>query len=195
MNGPYATGADAYWRAGWRGIVPLPYKAKKNPPSGFTGQNGVDPSYADLDAWATGPEGAGNIALRMPRNVVGVDVDAYGDKLGKETLATAEREHGALPLTWRTTSRDDGVSGIRFYRVPEALAWPGEIGHGTELIQHRHRYSLVWPSVHPEGRTYRWIGPDGVVYLICWRLGEGDRIAWWHTLEGGFPARRPLREN
>ncbi|HTJ59622.1 MAG TPA: DUF2203 domain-containing protein, partial [Candidatus Saccharimonadales bacterium] len=22
------------------------------------------------------------------------------------------------------------------------------------------------------------------VYL-CWRLGEGDRIAWWHTLEGG----------
>ena len=32
------------------------------------------------------------------------------------------------------------------------------------------------------------------VYL-CWRLGEGDRIAWWHTIEGGFPARRPLVEN
>ena len=30
---------------------------------------------------------------------------------------------------------------------------------------------------------------------LCWRLGEGDRIAWWHTLEGGFPARRPLVEN
>ena len=32
------------------------------------------------------------------------------------------------------------------------------------------------------------------VYL-CWRLGEGDRIGWWHTIEGGFSARRPLREN
>ena len=32
------------------------------------------------------------------------------------------------------------------------------------------------------------------VYL-CWRLGEGDRIDWWHPIEGGFAARRPLREN
>jgi hypothetical protein len=32
------------------------------------------------------------------------------------------------------------------------------------------------------------------VYL-CWRLGEGDRITWWHTIEGGFGARRPLVEN
>ena len=32
------------------------------------------------------------------------------------------------------------------------------------------------------------------VYL-CWRLGEGDKIEWWHTIEGGFAARRSLREN
>jgi hypothetical protein len=36
---------------------------------------------------------------------------------------------------------------------------------------------------------------DGEEVYLCWRLGEGDRIAWWHTLEGGFAARRPLREN
>ncbi len=40
-------------------------------------------------------------------------------------------------------------------------------------------------------RTQR--GGEGV--YLCWRLGEGDRIAWWHTLEGGFAARRPLTEN
>ena len=163
MTGPYASAAAAYWQAGWRGIVPLPARAKKNPPSGFTGSTGVDPSYADLDAWATGPEGSGNIALRMPRDVIGIDVDAYGDKLGRQTLEAAELTHGTLPATWRTTSRDDGVSGIRLYRVPEGLAWPGEIGPSTELIQHRHRYALVWPSIHPEGRTYRWINPDGIV--------------------------------
>lgn len=32
------------------------------------------------------------------------------------------------------------------------------------------------------------------VYL-CWRLGEGDTISWWHTLDGGFAGRRPLAEN
>jgi hypothetical protein len=40
-------------------------------------------------------------------------------------------------------------------------------------------------------RTHR----DGEEVYLCWRLGEGDRIAWWHTLEGGFLARRPLVEN
>ena len=175
MTGPYAAAAGSYWDAGWRGIVPLPAKAKKNPPSGYTGSTGVDPSYADLDAWATGPEGRGNIALRMPRGVVGVDVDAYGDKLGRQTLEAAEIAHGALPDTWRTTSRDDGVSGIRLFRVPEGLAWPGEIGPSTELIQHRHRYALVWPSVHPEGRTYRWINPQGVVTTT---IPDVDDLPW-----------------
>lgn len=163
MSGPYADAADAYWNAGWRGILPLPAKAKKNPPSGFTGQSGVYPSYADIHAWAHGPERLGNIALRMPGNIIGIDVDAYGTKQGADTLAIAESMHGELPPTWRTTSRDDGISGIRLYRVPEGLAWPGEIGASTELIQTRHRYAVVWPSIHPEGRTYRWIGPDGIV--------------------------------
>jgi len=36
---------------------------------------------------------------------------------------------------------------------------------------------------------------SGEEVYLCWRLGEGDRIAWWHTLEGGFAARRPLVEN
>ena len=27
---------------------------------------------------------------------------------------------------------------------------------------------------------------DGEEVYLCWRLGEGDRIAWWHTLEDEF---------
>lgn len=162
-TGPYGTAADVYWAAGWRGILPLPAQKKKNPPSGYTGAGGICPSYPDVHTWAHGPERLGNIALRMPPHVIGLDVDAYGDKQGADTLALAEAQHGALPPTWRTTSRDDGISGIRLYRVPEGLAWPGEIGHGTEIIQTGHRYAIAWPSIHPEGRTYRWINPDGVV--------------------------------
>lgn len=36
---------------------------------------------------------------------------------------------------------------------------------------------------------------DGEEVYLCWRLGEGDRIGWWHPIEGGFAARRPLVEN
>lgn len=31
----------------------------------------------------------------------------------------------------------------------------------------------------------------GELVLLCWKVGE-DRIRFWHTLEDGFPGRRPL---
>jgi len=33
---------------------------------------------------------------------------------------------------------------------------------------------------------------DGRVVLLCWQLGEGDEIEWWHEVEDGFAGRRPL---
>jgi hypothetical protein len=33
---------------------------------------------------------------------------------------------------------------------------------------------------------------DGRVVFLCWQLGEGDRIEWWHEVEGGFAGRQPL---
>ncbi|MFN2501423.1 MAG: DUF2203 domain-containing protein [Pyrinomonadaceae bacterium] len=32
---------------------------------------------------------------------------------------------------------------------------------------------------------------DRVVYL-CWQLGEGDSIEWWHEIDAGFAGRMPL---
>ena len=32
---------------------------------------------------------------------------------------------------------------------------------------------------------------DGRVVLLCWQLGEGDELEWWHDLEAGFAGRRP----
>ena len=28
--------------------------------------------------------------------------------------------------------------------------------------------------------------------LLCWQLGEGDEIEWWHDVEAGFAGRQPL---
>lgn len=158
---PYATAAALYWQAGWRGILPLPPRAKSNPPNGFTGRDGAWPSYPDVYAWVEERPGS-NICLRLPPDVIGVDVDHYGDKKGGDVLAQLEADLGPLPDTWRVTSRDDGVSGIRLFRVPVGLRWPGVFGAGIESIRFEHRYAVVWPSIHPEGRTYRWIGPDGL---------------------------------
>jgi hypothetical protein len=171
VTGPYATAADTYWNAGWRGILPLPANKKKDPPKGYTGAGGIDPSYPDVLTWADGRHGSGNIGLRLPLDVIGIDVDAYDDKVGAETLTAAEKAHGKLPPTWRTTSRDDGVSGIRLYRVPPGMAWE-QIGDGIETIQRGHRYAVVWPSLHPEGRTYRWIDPSGVVSTVIPHIDE-----------------------
>jgi hypothetical protein len=33
---------------------------------------------------------------------------------------------------------------------------------------------------------------EGRVVLLCWQLGEGDRIEWWHEIEAGFDGRKPL---
>jgi len=33
---------------------------------------------------------------------------------------------------------------------------------------------------------------DGRVVLLCWQLGEGDRLEWWHDVESGFAGRTRL---
>jgi hypothetical protein len=165
VSGPYASEAERLWDAGWRGVLPLPPRAKKSPPDGYTGWSGRDPSYPDLLTWVE-DQGEGNIALHLPPGVVGIDIDNYGDKRGAEMLAQAEALWGPLPPTWKTTSRDDGVSGIRLFRCPVGLRWPGTFGSGTETIHSGHRYVVAPPSIHPTTeKAYRWFGPDGVVSM------------------------------
>lgn len=156
---PYASGLPIYVQAGWRGVLPLPPGLKTPPPVGFTG-SGDDPTNEQLLTWATS-HAAGNLALRMPANVVGIDVDAYDGKAGAESLRAAVDTWGELPPTWMSSSRVDGISGIRFYRVPEGLAWPNTIGPGIETIRRGHRYAVAWPSIHPTGAQYMWLFTDG----------------------------------
>lgn len=165
--GPFGEAALALWAAGWRGVLPLPERSKANPPSGYTGAQGGWPSYADVHAWTEGREADGNVCLRLPQHVLGVDVDDYADKRGAATLAAAVERWGDLPATWTITSRE-GASGIRLFTVPEHLHWPGELpGGDVELLQYRHRYAVAPPSLHPEGRRYRWQRPDGTTSLTA----------------------------
>ena len=33
---------------------------------------------------------------------------------------------------------------------------------------------------------------DGRIVLLCWQLGEGDELEWWHDVDAGFAGRTPL---
>ena len=34
----------------------------------------------------------------------------------------------------------------------------------------------------------------GQEILLCWKLGEGDRISWWHDSEAGYRGRRLIED-
>lgn len=158
---PFGSTVDRYIAAGWLGPLPLPAGAKKAPPSGYTGADGAYATVTDIDTWRT-HNGTGNIGLRMADNIIGIDVDNYGAKTGGATLDDLRAQLGELPDTWISTSRLDGVSGIRFYRLPEPVKLVGSLP-GIEIIQRHHRYAVVAPSIHPEGRPYLWLHHGEVV--------------------------------
>ncbi|MFN8660427.1 MAG: DUF2203 domain-containing protein [Thermomicrobiales bacterium] len=35
---------------------------------------------------------------------------------------------------------------------------------------------------------------EGRVVFLCWRLGEGPTIRFWHDIDAGFAGRRPLTD-
>jgi hypothetical protein len=154
-----------YHERGWS-VIPLERGTKWPPPDGWTGRNGAIPSYADMHSFADQyPDG--NLAIRLPRSVIGIDVDHYDNKRGSDTLAESERRWGKLPPTYRSTSRDDGKSGIRLYRIPEGVELVSRIEFGEldlgdiEICQYHHRYVVCWPSIHPDSRkTYQWIADN-----------------------------------
>ena len=161
----YASACAAYYKAGWRGVIPVPPEAKYPPPKGFTGTDGRDITPDDLLGWACSQPGS-SVALRMPDGVAGFDVDDYVKgsvvKRGAETMAKLEAERGPLPPTWSSTARGPGQpSRISFYRVPPGR-YAGQLGPDVEVIQRHHRYAVVAPSPHHgAGADYAWYRPDG----------------------------------
>jgi Bifunctional DNA primase/polymerase, N-terminal len=180
---PYASAARAYLAAGYSPL-PLPRGQKWPPPKGWTGADAPMADLEQVSRWIRS-DPAGNIALRLPEDVIGIDLDLYPDPSkdhpAVERLAAWEALVGLLgPLAEspRATSRDDGISGIRLYRVPAGWkaagilpaspvcqghplpggreAKPGDLVSPGEVIQHQHRYMVAPPSVHPSGRRYRW---------------------------------------
>lgn len=191
---PYGVAAKGYVRAGLTPL-PLPSRKKTPPPKGYTGRGAGLPTRAQIKSWIKESPHS-NIAIRLAPvevdgeewDLIGVDVDrghAKGNTDGVATLRALEGELGQLPSTWRSTAQDDGESGIRWFRVPMGLIWPGVFGPAIDCIQHGHRYAVVPPSYHPTAGQYAWywdVAPASVT---------GSENAWNFTtpsLTNGVPS-------
>lgn len=146
----------------WGTLLPLPGGAKKPVPAGTTGRTAPEPEPDTVASWAGR---TGNVALRMDADVIGIDVDDYGDKHGADTLREMEARLGELPETPIISRHTDPErAGTRFFRRHSTEQWGGAVGKDIDMIQRGHRYSVVWPSTVPDaaGEThYFWYDAYG----------------------------------
>lgn len=148
MDGPYGIGALAYFRAGFS---PVPTLGKLLKVANASGRH-PEPDIEKIEKWAKS-YGLFNIALRLPTNVVALDIDEYKGDL--EKLKELESLHGPLPVTWNSDSRG-GFGGKLLYRVPPDIKWKSNI-NGITIAQRTHRYVMAFPSYNKESDSkYKW---------------------------------------
>jgi hypothetical protein len=165
-EGPYGDAALKYVKAEWPETLPIwkgGTRDKQPMVRGYHGREGTWPDGDTNKLWSRRYARA-NIALRLPRWIVGLDVDEYDDKYGGDSLAELQDKLGPLPGTFVSTSRTDGVSGIRLFMVPGdfvASAWPSQAAVDIDMITWYERYVICSPSVHRSGNVYRWYRQHG----------------------------------
>ncbi len=105
MTGPFAEHAIEYHRRGWNPI-PVLLDDKHPALSGVTGRHGVNLTrqqiIANLPLY-----GHMNIGLRMSTDMIGIDIDQRGKKVGHDRMLAFQAKHGLsdLPLTAFVSSK------------------------------------------------------------------------------------------
>jgi hypothetical protein len=178
---PYGCAAQRYFDAGWWPI-PVFGDDKAGIPSGVTGNEGKAVVQTDINRWLRSYPAA-NIALRLPPDLVGIDIDNYGEKPGVATMQAMIEKCGPLPPTVVATARDL-PSGKYLYRVPMGTRLRGKVGPGVEIIQSHHRYVVCAPSVHHTGAVVRWIDEQAEesIDLPDWDMIPDLPWAWINEL-------------
>lgn len=178
----YAAAAPLYRAAGWMQVIPLPEGRKTPPPSGFTGRSRKPVTDEQVQVWSQATPNA-NTGIVIPEGVLVLDIDAeQGHRVkadGAKGISELSQELGALPATWSSTAHGiDSPARHLFYKVPEGLAWKGGAIEGVDILQPSHRYSVVWPSIHPSGEMYCWYTPSGRVASKLPHISDLATLPW-----------------
>lgn len=178
----YTAAAPMYRAAGWMQVIPLPEGRKTPPPSGFTGRSRKPVTDEQVQVWSQATPNA-NTGIVIPEGVLVLDIDAeQGHQVkadGAKGISELSQELGMLPATWSSTAHGiDSPARHLFYKVPEGLAWKGGAIEGVDILQPGHRYSVVWPSIHPSGEMYCWYTPSGRVASTLPHISDLATLPW-----------------
>lgn len=178
----YTAAAPLYRAAGWMQVIPLPEGRKTPPPSGFTGRSRKPVTDEQVQVWSQATPNA-NTGIVIPEGVLVLDIDAeQGHRVkadGAKGISELSQELGALPATWSSTAHGiDSPARHLFYKVPEGLAWKGGAIEGVDILQPGHRYSVVWPSIHPSGEMYCWYTPSGSTTSQIPHISDLATLPW-----------------
>lgn len=178
----YAAAAPLYRAAGWMQVIPLPEGRKTPPPSGFTGRSRKPVTDEQVQVWSQATPDA-NTGIVIPEGVLVLDIDAeQGHRVkadGAKGISELSQELGMLPATWSSTAHGiDSPARHLFYKVPEGLAWKGGAIDGVDILQPGHRYSVVWPSIHPSGEMYCWYTPSGAFASTLPHISDLATLPW-----------------
>ena len=141
--------------------IPLLPGAKEPLLSGMTGSAPKQKAEEALKNFEHADDNC-NVGLRVNDTVIGIDVDHFPkkNKLGAESLARLEEEHGKLPATFYNTRHGAKADSRHlFYRVPAGVKWEGKAAEDIDILQFSHRHSVVAPSTY-EDKPYKWFNPD-----------------------------------
>lgn len=162
---PFTTHALEYIAGAWS---PIPVKGKSHVLSGWTGGTGEVDEAKVRKHLISRAMGYDNLGVRHD-GTIAIDVDTRDEKHGDETLEAFRIEHDLpeLPPTHSSTARgDDSPCRQYFFRLREYVRLEhkprvnGKQAEDVEICQYHHRFSVVYPSVHPDiDATYFWYTP------------------------------------
>ncbi|HKY28845.1 MAG TPA: DUF2203 domain-containing protein [Pyrinomonadaceae bacterium] len=88
----------------------------------------------------------------------------------KQAAEAAEKGGGGMP------------NGLRYATLlTELTSQIGELDALGVQLKDFDRGLVDFPSMR-----------EGRVVLLCWQMGEGDELEWWHDVEAGFAGRTRL---
>jgi hypothetical protein len=111
--------------------------------------------------WSKWPDANVGIATGPLSGLVVLDLDERDGRSGSASLATLEREHGAIPSTLACST---GTGRHLYFCHPGSLIGNrvGSIGIGLD-VRSEGGYVVAPPSLHANGQIYRWDDRDATV--------------------------------
>ena len=122
-------------------------------------------------------------------------------------LFTVEEANSLIPRVRKTVGRIqtlyERLGEFRDAAKQAAIAseFGGGMEGGTAYVKSLYEVGKLTTDLHslgvelkdyPRGLVDFPCLRDDRVVLLCWQMGEGDEIEWWHDVEAGFAGRRPL---